>query len=78
MSSIDRPSQGVENIEKQSNYYNDSYHTYGPCREKTLRSYIQVKGTDQPTHAHNLTSVFVVRFLESLIDKLAARKISAF
>ena len=24
-----------ENIEKQCNYYNDSYHTYGPCREKT-------------------------------------------
>ena len=37
VSSIDQPSQGVKTLKNNAItlYYNDSYHTYGPCREKT-------------------------------------------
>ena len=36
------------------------------------------KGADQPAHPHSLISAFVIRFLESMIFKLAASEISIF
>ena len=36
------------------------------------------KGTDQPAHPHRLISAFVIRFLGSIISKLATCKISIF
>ena len=39
---------------------------------------LKIKGADQPTHPCSLISTFVVRSLESIIDKLATSKISAF
>ena len=77
---IHRPTKPrCENIEKQRNYYNDSYHTYGPCREKTWRSLkAKIKGAEQPTHPCSLISAFVVCPIESIIDKLATRKNSVF
>ena len=45
---------------------------YGPRREKTcLRGFANNTGADQPAHPHSLISVFVIRFLESIICKLA-------
>ena len=38
----------------------------------------KIKDADQPTHPRSLISAFVVHPLESIIDKLATRKISAF
>ena len=46
--------------------------TYGPRHEKNNT------GTDQPAHPPSLISAFVVRFLESLICKLATGEVSVF
>ena len=44
----------------------------GPRREKTcLRGFTNNKGADQPAHPRSLISAFVIRFLESIISKLA-------
>ena len=77
---IHRPTQpGCENIKEQCNYYNDSYHyLWAVSRENLTKLYSKIKGADQPTYPRSLISAFVVRPLESLIDKLATRKISAF
>ena len=51
--------------------------TYGPRREKTcLQGFENNTGTDQPAHPGSLISAFVIRFLESVISKLATREIS--
>ena len=51
----------------------------GPRCEKTcLRGLGNNKGADQPAHQRRLISAFVIRFLESLISKLATREISIF
>ena len=50
---------------------------YGLRRQKTcLWGFSNIKGTDQPVHPHSLISAFVIRFLESIISKLATREIS--
>ena len=36
------------------------------------------KGTDQPAHQCSLISAFVIRFLESIISKLATSEMSIF
>ena len=52
---------------------------YGPQREKTcLRWFGNNKGTDQPAHPRSLISAFVIRFLESIIFRLATSEISNF
>ena len=52
---------------------------YGPCRKKPwLRGFENNKDTDQPAHPHRLISAFVIRILESIISKLASRKIPIF
>ena len=50
--------------------------TYGPRREKTcLRRFANNTGTDQPAHLRSLISAFVIRFLESIISRLATSEI---
>ena len=52
---------------------------YGPRREKTcLRGFAINTGTDQPAHPRSLISAFVIRFLKSIISKLALREILIF
>ena len=52
---------------------------FGPRREKTyLRWFANNKGADQPAHPRRLTSAFVIRFLESIISKLATSENSIF
>ena len=51
----------------------------GPRREKTcLRWFANNTGADQPAHPRSLISAFVIRFLKSIICKLAAGEISIF
>ena len=51
----------------------------GPRREKTcLRWFVNNTGADQPAHPHSLISAFVIRFLESIISRLATSEISNF
>ena len=51
----------------------------GPQREKTcLRGFANNTGADQPAHPRSLISAFVIRFLESIICKLATGDISTF
>ena len=50
-----------------------------PRHEKTcLRGSANNTGADQPAHLRSLISAFVIRFLESIICKLAAGEISIF
>ena len=52
--------------EKQRLWWN------GPRRKKTcLRGFAKNTGADQPAHPRSLISAFVIRFLESIIGKLA-------
>ena len=55
------------------------WFAYGPRREKTcLRGFADNTGADQPAHLRRLISAFVIRFLESLIFKLATSENSIF
>ena len=49
----------------------------GRVERKPDWMHFKIKGADQPTHPRSLISAFVVRPLESIIDKLATLKISA-
>ena len=51
----------------------------GPQRKKTcLRGFANNTGTDQPAHPRSLISAFVIRYLKSMICKLATVEISKF
>ena len=51
----------------------------GPRRGKTCRRGVANNtGADQPAHPRSLISAFVIRFLESIISRLAPSKISNF
>ena len=51
----------------------------GPHRKKTcLHGLTNNKGADQPAHPRRLISAFVIRFLDSIISKLATSEISIF
>ena len=51
----------------------------GPRRKKScLRRFANNTGADQPAHPRSLISAFVIRFLESIICKLATGEISIF
>ena len=57
----------------------DDEITYGPHRDKTcLRGLANKTGADQPGHPRSLISAFVIRFLESIMCKLATGEISTF
>ena len=47
-------------------------------RENLSLGFANNKGADQPSYLHRLINVFVIRFLESIISKLAKCKISIF
>ena len=40
--------------------------------------FVNNKGADQPTHPRSLISTFAIRFLESIMSKLALSEISIF
>ena len=48
------------------------------CEKICLRRFTNNKGADQPAHTRSLISPFVIRFLESIVSKLATSKISIF
>ena len=51
----------------------------GPRREKPcLRGFANNTSADQPAHPRSLISAFVIRFLKSIICKLATGEISIF
>ena len=58
--------------------------TNGECINQPQREKICLQGfannteADQPAHARRLISTFVIRFLESIISKLATSEISIF
>ena len=69
MSSIDRPSQGVKTLKNNA---------INIMKIIILMGRVEIRGADQPTHPRGLISAFIVRSLESIINKLATRIISAF
>ena len=76
---------GVAQLNKTKRHENDiclylvSKGTFGHRREKTcLRGFANNKGADQPAHPRRLISVFVIRFLLSIISRLATSEISIF
>ena len=53
--------------------------SFAPRREKTyLQGFVNNTVADQPAHPRSLIIAFVVRFVESIICKLAKGKISFF
>ena len=59
---------GLKGLVKMVNFHD----LIGPRREKTyLQGFANNTGADQPVHSNSLNSAFVVRFLESIICKLA-------
>ena len=57
----------------------DRSKLFGPRREKTcLLGFANSTGADQPAHPRRLISALVIRFLESIISRLATSKISIF
>ena len=50
---------------------NETSRTYEPGHEKTYLPYANNKGADQPAHPRSLISIFVVRFLDSIIAVVA-------
>ena len=51
---------------------------WASARESLTLLHANNKGTDQTAHLRSLISVFVIGFLESIIAKLAPRKVSIF
>ena len=43
-----------------------------------ISGFVNNNGTDKPAHQRRLISAFVIRFLESIISKLAMRHFSNF
>ena len=68
----------TESVDSENS--NMSHHlAYWPQHEKTcLKGFANNTGTDQPAHPRSLISAFVIRFLESIICKLATDEISIF
>ena len=66
-------------IQVQLLFKSFSMTLYGPQREKTcLRGLANNTGADQPAHPRSLISAFVIRFLKSVISKLATSEILVF
>ena len=51
---------------------------WASTRENLLRGVANNTGADQPAHPRSLISAFVIRFLESIICKLATGEIKIF
>ena len=56
----------------------NSFICLGLGARKPFLGFVNNKGTDQPAHPHRLLSIFAIRFLESIISKLAKDEISIF
>ena len=50
-------------------------HNWASRREKLSSRFANNKGVDQPAHPHRLISAFAIRFLESVISRLATSEI---
>ena len=51
----------------------------GPRRKKTcLRGFANNKVADQPAHLRSLINAFVIRFLKSIVSRIATNEISVF
>ena len=62
-----------------NNCNRDACKQLEPRREKTcLRGLANNTDADQPAHSRRLISVIVIRFLESMLSKLATSEISIF
>ena len=48
------------------------------ARKSCLPWFANKKGADQPVHPRSLTSALVIRWLKSMISRLATNKISVF
>ena len=51
---------------------------WASTQENLSLGFVNNKGAGQPVHPHRLISAFVIRFLESIISKLATGEISIF
>ena len=51
---------------------------WASMRENLFSGFANNKDADQPAHPHSLISAFVIRFLESIISKLATSEILFF
>ena len=58
--------------------YRVTSNTWAWMRETCLRGVANNTGADQPAHLRSLISAFVIRFLESIICKLATGEITIF
>ena len=58
-----------------SAYENDTNHIWARREKTCLRGFANNKCVDQPAHQRRLISAFVIRFLKSIISKLASREI---
>ena len=59
-------------------FYHDVAIIWALMRENLTLLHVNNKGTDQPVHPHSLISAFDIRFLESIICKLATGEILIF
>ena len=55
-----------------------TYDKWASTQESCLCGFANNKGANQPAHPRSLVSVFVIRFLKSIISKLATSEISVF
>ena len=55
-----------------------STHIWASTRENLSLGFVNNTGTDQPAHPCRLISTFVIRYLKSIIFKLATGEISIF
>ena len=55
-----------------------SQYIWASTREILSLGLLTNKGADQPAHPRRLISAFFIRFLESIISKLASHEISIF
>ena len=53
-------------------------YIWATMRESLSSGFVNIRGVDQPAHPQSLISAFVIRFLESLISKLATSDIPIF
>ena len=79
--SVSVPSNSVGMMSMSSQNYLEfsNQNIFGPQCEKTcLRGFANNKGADQPAHPRSPISTFLIRFLESIISKLASSDTSFF
>ena len=77
--SVPPNSVGMMGMSSQNYLEFSNHNIFGPRREKTrLQGFVNNKGADQLAHPRRLISAFLIRFLDSIISKLATRDILSF